>query len=326
MRRISTLATVLACFVLAAPVGAQADEHGGDEVGSGPIDVPRGETVSGDVIRFGGAARVAGRVRGDVVVLGGSATVSGTVDGDVVALGGPAVLERGARVDGSVIAPAGPARIGARARVGGDVVHGDGTPDIAPSATVGGQVHRASAERFGPAFGVLGFIGPAASALAFLGSWGVGSALSLGLGLLLLWLGPAAARAAYAAARAQPGEVVGAGLGFVLGLPVAVVLALVTVVGISLGVVAALAIVPLYALGYSAGAWLLGRALIRPPRSPYLALLAGWGILRLVALLPLASWLAGAGATIFGCGALALVAWRSRRSPSIAPARAPASA
>lgn len=320
MRRISMLITVLALLALPAPASAQPHVPDDDRIGSGPVDVARGETVSGDVVRFGGPVRVAGRVEGDVVALGGSATVSGDVAGDVVALGGSAMLGPGARVDGDVIAPAGTTRIGARARVGGEVVHGDESPDIDPSASIGGGVQRAGAERFGPAFGLVGLVGPVVSGVAFLGSWGVGTAVSLALGLLLLWLGPEAARAAYEAAREVTGEVVGAGFGFVLGLPVFVALALVTVVGIPLGVVAALTIAPLYALGYAASAWLLGRVLVGASRNRYLAFLAGWGILRLVALVPIASWLAGAAATIFGCGALALVAWRSRRSPStIAP-------
>ena len=324
MRGISTLATVLALLVLAAPAAAQPKEAREDRIGPGPVDVARGETVSGDVVRFGGPIRVAGEVGGDVIALGGGVAVSGTVAGDVVALGGQATLEPGARVSGDVIAPAGAARIAAGARVGGMVVHGDEAPDIDPDASVGEGVERASAERFGPAFAFLGLLGPATSALALIGSWGVGSLVSLALGLLLLWLGPEAARAAHDAARAETGEVVGAGFAFVLGLPLFVVLALVTVVGIPLGVVAALAIVPLYALGYSASAWLLGRALVRAPHSRYLALVAGWGVLRIVALVPLASWLTGGLATTFGCGALALVAWRSRRSPSsiTAPARA----
>ena len=315
MRRISTLATVLTLLVTAAPAAAQPDGSD-DRIGSGPVDVARGETVSGDVVRFGGPIRVAGRVGGDVVALGGAVTVSGAVAGDVVALGGQATLEPAARVGGDVIAPAGPARIGPRARVGGMVVHGDEAPDIDPGATVRGGVERAGSERFGPSLGFLGLVGPAFSAVAFIGSWGVGSVASLILGLALLWLGPAAARGAHDAARAAPGEVVGAGLAFVLGLPLFVVLAIVTVVGIPLAAVAALAIVPLYALGYAASAWLLGRTFVRAPRSRYLALLAGWGVLRIVALIPLASWLAAGLATIFGCGALALVAWRSRRSPA----------
>ena len=326
MRPTAIAATFMMLLALAAPASAQPGENGDDRVGPGPIEVARGETVSGDVVAFGGPVSVAGRVAGDVVAFGGPATVSGAVDGDLVALGGPAMLEPGARVAGDVIAPAAPARIGARARVGGEVVHGDEAPDIAPSATVGGGVHRASAERFGPVFGLFGFVAPFAAAVTLLGSWGVVTLVSLALGLALLWLGPPVARAAYQVARVQTGEVVGAGFAFVIGLPLAVALAVLTLVGIPLAVVAALAIVPLYALGYSAGAWLLGRALVRPPRSPYLALLAGWAILRLVALVPLASWLMGAAATIFGCGALALVAWRSRRSPSIARPTAPASA
>ena len=57
----------------------------------------------------------------------------------------------------------------------------------------------------------------------------------------------------------------------------------------------------------------------RPTTGTWPGSLAGWAVLRAVALVPVASWLAAGTATVLGGGALALVAWRSR--PLLPPRR-----
>ena len=78
------------------------------------------------------------------------------------------------------------------------------------------------------------------------------------LGLALFWLAPAAAAAAYGAARRQTGLAIACGLGLFLGLPLAAVAAALTLVGIPLGLLVLLALLPLYALGYVTAAYVLG--------------------------------------------------------------------
>src|SRR6266545_235426 len=82
------------------------------------------------------------------------------------------------------------------------------------------------------------------------------------------------------------GSSIGWGLLVFFGLPILAILALVTVVGIplGLGVLAALGLI--YALGYSASAWIVGRRILREPTAWILAFLVGWGILRVLALVP----------------------------------------
>ena len=46
--------------------------------------------------------------------------------------------------------------------------------------------------------------------------------------------------------------------------------------------------------------------------SPWLALLAGWGVLRVLALIPAVGGLVGLAATVVGLGALAVALWRAR--------------
>jgi hypothetical protein len=68
-------------------------------------------------------------------------------------------------------------------------------------------------------------------------------------------------------------------------------------------------------------AWLVGRRVLRnQSSSPWGALLAGWGILRLVALVPVVGGLVGLAATAVGLEALTVALWRARR-PGATPAR-----
>jgi len=63
--------------------------------------------------------------------------------------------------------------------------------------------------------------------------------------------------------------------------------------------------------------------LVRAPAAWILAFLAGWGILRLLALVPILGALVGFAATVFGLGAPAVAVWRSRAARQAAPAGAP---
>ena len=58
---------------------------------------------------------------------------------------------------------------------------------------------------------------------------------------------------------------------------------------LALALLAALGL--LYALGYSASAWILGRSILRAPAARTVAFLVGWAILRFLALIPILSGL-----------------------------------
>jgi hypothetical protein len=53
-----------------------------------------------------------------------------------------------------------------------------------------------------------------------------------------------------------------------------------------------------------------------------LAFLAGWGILRVLALVPILGGLVGFAAVVFGLGALMVGIWRARTTSRAAPATA----
>ncbi len=291
MRRVLGLALLL---VLAGAGPAQA---GDDQIViSGDVHVARGEKLD-DVLVVDGRVTIDGRLEGELIAISAPVRISGTVDGDVVALTDRAVIERGARI-------------------GGDLVYADKRPRVADGATIEGTTRRFDLDEVTEPFGAF------ATRIAV---WLAISVSSLALGFLLLWLAPRALEAALWTARTSTGASIGMGLAAFFGLPVAALLAIATLAGIPLGIVLLLALLPLYAIGYTTSAWLLGRALVRAPAAAALAFLAGWAILRLLALVPWLGGLVWFAAAVFGLGALTVALWRSRRG-AVGPRGAPVGA
>lgn len=254
------------------------------------------------VVITGGVVVPAGETAGDVIVLDGTVTIAGRVTGDVVSVSGPVRVT--GRVDGDLIAVSDRAFLGPGARVGGDLRYGDEAPVLAPGASVGGEI---SDEDWAGAASGWGWV----SALAW---WLAVTVSTLVVGVLLVWLAPRALAAAERAVRERLGASVGVGVAIAIGVPLLAVLALVTLVGIPFGVALLLAAIPVLLVAYATAAWLLGRRVLRDrSSSPWAALLVGWGILRLLALIPVVGWLVGLAATVLGLGALAVALWRARR-------------
>ena len=262
------------------------------------------------VVITGGVVVPAGQIAGDVVVLDGTVTIAGHVTGDVVSVAGPVRVT--GRVDGDLIAVSDRALLGSTARVGGDLHYGDESPVLARGASVGGKI---SNEDWTDSANGWGWV----SALAW---WLAVSVSTLIVAVLLVWLVPGALYAAERATRERLGPTVGWGVVIAVGVPVLAILALVTLVGIPFGVALLLAAIPVLVVAYATAAWIVGRRVLRDrSTSPWAALFAGWGIVRVLALIPVLGALVGLAATVVGLGALAVALWRARRTG--APAAAP---
>jgi hypothetical protein len=284
-RRLLALATLAAAFVvlLVTPATAQSDDTdlGIDDqvVLNGRLLVPEGGSVGSAVI-FNGPATIDGTVRESLVVFNGRTSIAGTVDGDVVVFNGSVSLTSTAVVHGDLVTQS--------------------TPRVAQGATVGGS-RQSIATRFDVED--IGF----ASRVA----WWIGYSVStLVLGLVLLLLLPnldARIRAAWQ----RTGESVGFGVGLFFLVPIAAGILLVTIVGIPLGLFLLLGLALIYTAGYVAGAHVLGRLIVSPPASRFLAFLVGWVILRVIALVPILGGLVWLVAAIVGLGVLAVAARRA---------------
>jgi hypothetical protein len=293
-------ATLVAGGMLASPARATDanDELTNNDqiVMNGRLVVADGDTVDSAVL-FHGTATIDGTVTKSVVVFDGPTEISGHVQEDVFVFNGPVTVRSGAQIDGDLVTSE--------------------TPTVEPGATITGQQQRVSTRFDAGAVGV-------ASRIA----WWLGYSVStLVLGLLLLLFAPRIDAAIVRAMRERTGASIGFGALVFFLLPVVAVILLVIVIALPLGLFMLLALALLYTVGYVAGAHALGRLVVRAP-SRFLAFLAGWAILRVVALVPALGGLVWLLAAIFGLGVLWVAGRLAAGQPSepraIPPAPMPA--
>ncbi|HSL09820.1 MAG TPA: polymer-forming cytoskeletal protein [Actinomycetota bacterium] len=293
--RIATVVamTLAAGLALAAPAAAQTTDVNDDDqvVLNGRLIVPSGETV-GSAVLFNGTATIDGTVEESLVVLNGDAVVSGTVRQDVVALNGDV-------------------RITSGAEVGGDLVTRS-EPVVDEGATVRGERRQVSWELDATDVGVASRI-----------VWWIGYSVSaLVLGLVMLLLAPGLDAAVAGIVRTRIGAAFGFGALMFFALPIVAVLAIATVVGLPLGLFMLLAFALLYTIAYVIGAHAIGRLVVKPPASRYVAFLAGLAIVRLLALIPVVGGLTWFVVTLFGFG-IAFAAMRAGRADARTASPAP---
>jgi hypothetical protein len=294
--RVVLVAVLVAGAVVAASgsAAAQSDRpdltHNDQVVLNGRLVVPKDQTVDNAVI-LNGPAQILGTVRETLFVLNGNVEIWGTVGKDVVCVNGDVVVH-------------------SSAHIGGDLVT-QSSPQVQRGATVVGRQRNVATRLDVEGFGV---------ASRFV--WWVGySASSLFLGLLLLLLFPALDAAAVRVWRERAGEAVGFGVAAFFLLPIVAVLLLVTIVGIPLGLFLLLGLALVYTVGYVAGAVVVGRLLLKPPTSRFLAFLLGWVILRAIGLVPVLGGFVWLVASLVGLGVLAVAARRA--APAAAPPASP---
>ena len=294
-RRTFLAVALLACVLgIASAPSAVAQDDGmtpGDDdqvVLTGELVVPQGATV-GTAVIFNGDATIDGTATESVVVFNGDVEISGMVGDDVVAFNGRVVVRSGAEVNGD---------IASRQR-----------PHIEEGGTVRGEIKGISG-RYD--LEGLGWVGRYV--------WWFGYTIStLILGLVLLLFLPGVDAPLAGAFRRRMGASFGFGAAIFFLLPIAAVLLLVVVVAIPLGLFLLLALALLYTLGYVAGAQVLGRRLVNPPGSRFVAFLVGWLILRGIGLVPFLGGLVWVLASIAGLGALVIAARGSTSVPGSPP-------
>jgi hypothetical protein len=285
-------------FLLPSTAGAQPGPSRSDEpdvLVRVHGDVHLGPNESADIVVVVNAnAVIEGTVREVLVVVHGTATISGTVGEELVLVKSTADLQSAGRINGDVM------------------LIGPSTLSQADGSTVTGEIARR--EDFNFEF-PLGFF----TSFIF---WLAITVCTLTSGLVFAGVAGRQLSEAGAALTSNVGGSVLGVLTVFVGLPLVAVLAMVTVVGIPLGI-ATLLLVPLLSfLGFLVAGTRLGTLILRvmgmtaDPDHPYLAALLGLIVLRLVALIPFAGFLVAFLAGVIGAGALAVLAWRALRSPA----------
>lgn len=289
MRRTVTFAiVVLMALGFAAPALAQDDRFDNDLVvltGGARIDEDQSFE---DVVIFDGVVSVTGEVLGDLVVFNGDVEISGTIGGDAVVFNGDVTVRSGARIGGDLASTR--------------------EPVIEEGAEVVGDVRKPSKD----------FFRPVEVFAARVALWVAATVSLLLLGLLLLALAPRPMDAVAATWATSKGSAALWGVILLIGLPLGSILVMLTIVGLPFGIGTLLALGLLYSIGYVCAAWAFGRSIVREPASRYLAFLAGFGIVRLLGLIPIVGGIVSAVVLVFGLGLLAVAIWRGRRAPATA--------
>lgn len=304
-RRFAVVAAAVAALLVIsdAPAGAAERARGDDDrvTISGPVVVGAQQRVDGAVVSFDGSVRIAGVVDGDVFVGRGSVTVlrNGLVTGTVTVGSGNARIV--GRVGDDVTVLRGRAILASTAAVDGDV-RSSRRPDVAPGAAVAGNVETTN---FSAWFTAAGW------ALLFL--WWLAVTITLlVVGLLFVLLLPRAAQTVTSTGRGTVGLNILWAVLLAIALPIVAGVLAVTIVGIPLALAVMLSLVLAFPMGYVVSSLVLGRLIARNVH-PAVAFLIGFGILRVVALIPGLGGLVGFLAAAYGLGVIGVAAWRAGR-------------
>ena len=292
MRRLSILlGLVLGAFLIAVPVALAAD----------PSTTHTGRIV---VSTQGDATIPAGDQADLLFVTGGVATVAGDVD-TVVVIDGAAHLT-GATVQ-TIFAVRSPVELSGGTRVAGDVVTVDSTVTSDASVVVGGSVRDLAKDLAG-----IWYILAPMAFLFFLGL----SVAGIAAGLLMAGLASRQVRSAERLMAQEPFLTLGVGIVGVVAPILLAVLLSITIIGMPLAFGLLFGLWPLAAFagylvaGIAIGEWVLRRTSPTVERDrPYLAAVIGILLLEVMTIIPFV----GAIASLFGFGAVLLLAWRVLR-------------
>lgn len=311
--------------------------------------------VAGDAVAVGGRVAVTGRIGADALLAGGAISVESAVGEDLYAAGGEVrvasavgdkarlagghvIIAPDADIAGGVTAAGGrvtvdghvrryalisAGRVEINGRIDGDLRVAARELSLGPAAVVQGRLDYRGAKplQMAPGAQVQGGIDEAAPAArggpspAALAAGLVGGAVSAAV---LVALAPGAWRRVSQALRARPVVAPLLGLALLVVLPLAIVLLMISVVGIGLGLLALLALIALILLGTLASAIAVGDLLVerRGPAGTWLRMLAAmvW-VLVLFGLgyLPYVGWLVWLLLLLFGTGAIVLAIARAGR-------------
>jgi cytoskeletal protein CcmA (bactofilin family) len=317
--------------------------------------------VGGDAVLAGGQVRVDGRVSQDLYAMGGDLEVLGAVAQNARVAGGQVTIGPGASISGNVSAAGGEIRLEGRVDgyvqaaggrvyvdgpIGGDVNVTSGEVELGPNAHIAGRLRYASDKELQQAPGarVQGGIerrpsrsgwpipGNVERQVGGRGSWIWTFGLMLLAAVLVAVLPGVSARIA-ATLQGHPGKSLLVGFGILIGVPVAAVMLLITLIGAPLALLVITLYFALLLVGYistsvALGDWALRR--VKPLEAGRKAWRIGATVLTvlvigLVSRIPALGILVMLLALLAGIGALILLVlqWRSAAAAAAAAAAPP---
>lgn len=318
-------------------------------------DVTVSSKVVGEVIAAGGQVEVKDTTTGRIIGAGGQVEIRNTTAKDIIAAGGhvelfmakiqqDAILSAGtvkiidSEVGGDVIATGGTIKLGGT--FGGDVTVRGGNIDLAPNTRIAGNLTYATSEELKLPEGAevtgaiirkewkdgeswMGDFGLGKMiAFAVFALLGFGAALLILAGVVLAFFAPQVNRAALTVTE-QPLQSLGLGVLLAIGLPVTVVVLVITIIGIPLGLFILAVFGVLFGLGIVVAAYWLGMTLrdviVHDTSTPRYVAALGWTLLglltfTLVGVIPLVGNLAQFFALVTGFGAFILASTRQGKA------------
>jgi hypothetical protein len=258
------------------------------------VRVAQGERV-GSVVVIDGDAIIEGEVVNTVTVIKGDAVVSGQVKGNLTVISGDINLRSTARVDNVF-------------SIRGDLTRAEG-------ATITGEIRERDSIRF------LDAIGAIFSVLFWL-------AMTVALVVAGIIFAAIGGRQLTRSAEAMTADTVNVVIGFVfvwIAIPAIAVAAMITLIGIPLGLGLLLFLLPaLWFLGYIAAGARLGAALVgltgrETGEHPFAATTLGVVLLQLTVLVPVLGAIVALLAGAWGAGAIAVSAYRAAGGKGFTP-------
>jgi cytoskeletal protein CcmA (bactofilin family) len=332
---------------------------------SGPVDgdafiagaqVDLNEPVNGDALLAGGAVAIAGRIGGDLYATGASVLIDGPVAGNARLAGGHVEITKRGQVFGKTTLIGGRVTVLGKAgrqltvfgehvtldgEIAGNVTIASRTLSIGPNARIAGKLtYRGSMPaQADPAAVISGGINylsfdfedetyqPVARVVAWVGVIAFTIGLFL-IGMLAIILAPQSTAHMSRLARGRPVSSLALGLVAIVCAPIAVVLLMLTIVGIPFAFMLLLGWPMILIFGYLAGVMAVSDAVAGPSaqaKGRRIFLLAmGLGVMLLFARVPFAGWCIGMLLLVMGVGAMALNAMgvtvpvRVRKEKSVA--------
>ncbi len=299
-------------------------------------------TINGDLLVLGGVIDIKGTVKEDIRAAGGSLTLSSSVGGNVTAGAGTIALDSNARVAGSLVVgsgnlsllgpigkgvTAGAGSLMINSSVGGDVMAGVGQLILQPKTRIAGDLTYWSEDEATIAdnvalSGELTYHNlpktntkPAMVKASLFGLTGVmaGTALIIGfltifiLGLILTAMLPRFTEKTIAVMQKNAWGSFGLGIAAVIVIPILAVTALVTVIGIPVGVFLLITLGLLCFVAHIYAALFIGKGVFgwfkKEVHRAWL-LLVGLLVLVIFTLIPVLGWLARAIFVLIGTGAI----------------------
>ena len=251
------------------------------------------------------------RVGGTITLGSANAQLDGRVAGDLLAF--TEVLDINGSLDGNAMVYGQRLRIGPNAQIGGQIRYrGERQPIVDSGARLASQIEILTRGRPRPNYASPGFY------WRQILSWGA----AVLFGLVLFLIAPAFFRDVENASK-RLGSSLGLGLLFLVAIPVAAIVACLTIVGLGVGITTFFVyLIAIYAAQIFIGEW-LGEKLLGPGVGTAAAigrLALGLAILHLLRLIPFVGRLIGLVVVLWGLGALILAIHKRLRPQFVAAA------